>query len=244
MKRIVIISDCVDIAFNELRATIISSLKVKAEIEPLVPVAPFSILNGCFSLRLIAESYPENTIFSVVLNPLKIRPERIFGRTKKKNFIFIGANTGVFDWFLKGFGIQELYELNDPGFAPFGGKFIHAPAVAQLANNKPFKSLGTVFNHSKLASVNTPKGSVVHIDNFGLIKFTGVINEFKEGQKVSIKVNNKIIEAVFSTRMMSRKTGEWVLYPGSSLGLPEIGKVRENGANQHKIKIGDIIKIL
>jgi predicted lysophospholipase L1 biosynthesis ABC-type transport system permease subunit len=40
---------------------------------------------------------------------------------------------------------------------------------------------------------------------------------------------------------MSRDTGEWVIYPGSSLGLPELGKVRENGARELNAKIGDII---
>ena len=126
-KRIVFITDCGDVSYSELRATLFSILggASEVEIEPVVHVLPFSILNGNFILWLMANAYPVGTIFSVILNPLMIRPERLIGRTKTKDFIFLGANTGVFDWFIRDFGISELYELNDPGFFPFGGKYVH-----------------------------------------------------------------------------------------------------------------------
>ncbi len=100
-KRIVIITDCVDMAYNELRGVILKEIAISncvfdVEIEPVIPVEPFSIVGGNFLLRLMAEAYPPETIFSVILNLIKYRPERIFGRTSQKNFLFIGANTGVF----------------------------------------------------------------------------------------------------------------------------------------------------
>lgn len=99
-KRIVFITDCTDIAYNELRAAILDHTKdYDVGIEPVVSVYPFSIINGSFILRLMGEIYPEGTIFSVILNPLKERPARLIGKTKKKNFFFMSANTGVLDWF-------------------------------------------------------------------------------------------------------------------------------------------------
>ena len=82
-KRIVFITDCTDIAYNELRAIILSYAKdCDVEIEPVVSVAPFSIINGNFILRLMGETYPEGTIFSTLdkyngtyltlTNPLRI----------------------------------------------------------------------------------------------------------------------------------------------------------------------------
>lgn len=246
MKRyIVFITDCIDVAYNELRATVLSLIKNRDDIivEPVVPVAPLSIINGSFILRLMAEVYPEGTIFSVILKPAKKRPERLIGKTKKKNFLFMGANTGVLDWFIRDFGIAELYELHDPGYFPFGGKYVHAPAIAQMAMGKPLNKMGKPFPLEKVIKVELKKGMIVHIDNFGLMKFIGNFPKIKEGTKFIVRINGKELEAVYAKRMMSRKTGEWVLYPGSSLGLPELGKVRANGAQEIGAKIGDIISI-
>ena len=241
-KRIVFITDCADVAYNELRGVILDNIKSdEIIIEPVVSVAPFSIINGNFVLRLMAEAYPEGTIFSVILNPLKERLARLIGKTKKKGFYFMGANTGVFTWFFRDFDVEELYELNDPGFFAFGGKYVHAPAVAQIAMGKPLKEMGQQFNTEKVIKIDTPIGTIVHIDNFGLIKFISKLTGLNEGDKLEINVNKKILAAVYIKRMMSRETGEWVIYPGSSLGLLELGKVRENGAKELNVKVGDII---
>jgi len=241
-KRIVIITDCTDVAYNELRGIILDNIKSEEIIvEPVVPVVPFSIINGNFVLRLMADAYPKGTIFSIILNPSKERPARLIGKTKKKGFYFMGANTGVFTWLLRDFRIAELYELNDPGFFPFGGKYVHAPAVAQIAMGKPLKEMGHPFDVKKVVKLDIPKGAIVHIDNFGLMKFTGELTELNERDKVRVTVNGKSFQAVYAKRMMSRETGEWVIYPGSSFGLPELGKVRENGAKELDAKIGDII---
>ncbi|MDB5265596.1 MAG: hypothetical protein JWM39_309 [Parcubacteria group bacterium] len=248
MKHIVFITDCSDIAYSELRGTALSELaKLTAQdnisIEPVVSVKPFSILNGNFVLRLMAESYPEGTVFSVILNPSKNRPERLLGRTKKNNFLFVGANTGVFEWFLRDFGVAELYELKDPGFLPFGGKYVHAPAVAKLASGIPPAELGNPFQVSGLRKLEILPGTIVHVDNFGLMKFNTVLPKFEEGARLRITVKGLSIPAVYSTRMMNRETGEWVIYPGSSLGLPELGKVRQNGALELGVAEGDQIFI-
>jgi S-adenosylmethionine hydrolase len=241
-KRIVFITDCIDVAYNELRGVILDNIKSdEIIIEPLVPIAPFSIINGNFVLRLMASAYPEDTIFSIILNPLKERPARLIGKTKKKNLFFIGANTGVFTWLFRDFGIDELYELNDPGFFPFGGKYVHAPVVAQMAIGKSLKDMGRPFDVKRVIKIDISKGTIVHIDNFGLIKFTGETTGLNEGDILDINVNGKTLKGVYAERMMSRETGEWVVYPGSSFGLPELGKVRENAAKELDIKIGDII---
>jgi len=241
-KRIVFITDCIDVAYNELRGVILDNIKNdEIIIEPVVPVEPFSIINGNFVLRLMAEAYPEGTVFSVIINPSKERPARLIGKTKKKNIYFMGANTGVFTWLFKDFGVEELYELNDPGFFPFGGKYVHAPAVAQIAMGKPLNRLGHLFDIEKFVNLDIPEGTIVHIDNFGLMKFVGELKGLNEGDKLNVDVNGKTLKVVYAKRMMSRETGEWVIYPGSSFGLPELGKVRENGAKELNAKIGDII---
>ena len=241
-KRIVFITDCIDVAYNELRGVILDNIKSdEIIIEPVAPVAPLSIINGNFVLRLMADAYPEGTVFSVILNPSQERPARLIGKTKKKGIYFMGANTGVFTWLFRDFGIEELYELNDPGFFPFGGKYVHAPAVAQIAMGKPLKNMGHPFDIEKVVKIDIPQGTIVHIDTFGLMKFVGKLDGLNEGDRLAVNVKRKKLETIYAKRMMSRETGEWVIYPGSSFGLPELGKVGENGAKELNIKIGDII---
>jgi len=245
-KKIVFITDCCDIAFNELCGTISSRLinEESIQIEPMAPVAPFSIINGSFSLRLLAEVYPEDTIFSVILNPCKVRPERIMGKTIKKNLTFVGANTGVFDWLLSDFGLRDVYEIKDEGFFPFGGKYVHAPTVAKIANGENFSALGNPFDRNKLRKLALEDGTIVHIDNFGLIKFIGKVEDVSEGTLFDVYLNkNKVGRFIYSKRMMAQDTGTWVLYPSSSLDLMEIGKVRGNGAKEINAKIGDRIEL-
>lgn len=241
-KQIVFITDCVDIAYNELRGVISGCIgDGEVLVDPVVQVVPFSIINGNFALRLMAEAYPEGTIFSIILNPSKERPARLIGRTKEKGFYFMGANTGVFTWLFRDFGVSELYELNDPGFFPFGGKYVHAPAVAQIAMGKPLKDMGHIFDIDDVLKLDIKEGTIVHIDNFGLMKFIGDLSGLNDGDNVEVKINDRVIAAVYAKRMMSKDTGEWVIYPGSSFGLPELGKVRQNGAGELMAKVGDVI---
>lgn len=73
-----------------------------------MPIDNYSIVNVNFLVKLIAEIYPEGTIICVIVNPLKLRTERIIGRTKKKNLIFEGTNTGAFGWLVEDYGCEEL----------------------------------------------------------------------------------------------------------------------------------------
>ena len=75
------------------------------------------------------------------------------------------------------------------------------------------------------------------------MKFTGEIPASEEGDRFLVTINDTKINAIYSKRMMNNETGEWVVYPGSSFGLPELGKVRQDGAKELHARIGDIITL-
>lgn len=243
-KNVVVITDCKDVAFNEMRRIVInecSKLSVdEVEVE-LVSVAEFSLINAAFLTRLMADYYPEDTVFSIVINPQKHRSARIYGELNN-GIKFFGANTGALSWALNDFGYKSLYEVHDPGFISFGGKYVHAPNVAKLVASEPMDSFGKPFNKGDLATLNIDEGTIVHIDNFGLLKIMGETPKFEEGQKFKISINGEEkFEAKFSSRMMTQDDKDWVLYAGSSLhSLPELGTVRyAEGYKEFGIKIGD-----
>lgn len=257
MNRIVIISDCEDVAFNEIIATIQSFLKKgeldKVKIEPLVKAKEFSIVNAAFLLRLMAECYdPKNTIFLIIVNPLRTdRRERarIMGITKN-GFKFIGENTGVLSWIINDFGLKCVYEFNRENltgkdFISFGGKYFYAPMTANIVNGKKMEKLGKKFNKNLLINLDIKDGSVVHIDNFNVAKIKGKIpKEWKEGDDIEILMpNNKKLLAKFTNSMKDLPDNTLAIFRGSSLNnLPEIGKVRStDGVRNIGIKIGDIL---
>lgn len=244
-KKVVVLTDCIDVAWQEIRGSIYSNCNdYDVQIEPVVPVDSYSIVNVNFLVKLIAEIYPEGTIICVIVNPLKIRTERIVGRTKKKNIIFEGTNTGAFSWLIEDFGCEELYELHDPGFVPFGGKYVHAPAVGKIARGVELKELGNPFSVEKIRHIKMERGTVIHIDNFGNLKlFHKFEEEPKNGDKYVIKFNGQEINLIYNKRMMEREDGEIIIYPGSSFSYTEIGIVRDHFSSKYNIKNGDIVEI-
>lgn len=243
-NKVVVLTDCIDVAWQEIRGSIYSnSNDYDVQIEPVVPVDSYNICNVNFLVKLIAEIYPEGTIICVIVNPLKLRTERIVGRTKKKNLIFEGTNTGAFDWLVKDFGCEELYELFDPGFVPFGGKYVHAPAVGKIASGTEISKLGNPFPIEKIRKTIMEPGTVMHIDNFGNLKIFHKFTYAKDGDVFKVKIGEKKFELLFNTRMMARDDGEIIIYPGSSFGFTEIGVVRGNFAKDFGIKIGDVVEI-
>ena len=246
IKHIVVITDCKDVAFCEMRRQILSECEKLGnsytEIEPLVPAKEFSIINGAFLARLMAEHYRQNVLFMIILNPLKERPKRIFGELSS-NVYFEGADTGTLNWLFNDFGIKSLYEIKESKFYPFGGKYVHSPTVAKMASGIPFGEYGKKISKNELCDFIIPNGSVVHIDNFGIMKIKDEFPNYKDGTMVKIFVNGKkSTVAIISKRMMSQDTGKWVFYPGSSMDLPELGKVRcKDGAKELGVKIGDLV---
>jgi len=246
IKHVVIITDCKDVAFNELRRQILSDCEKLGnsytEVEPLVPAEEFSIVNGAFLVRLMAEHYKRDVLFMLILNPCKRRSKRIFGKLSSDVY-FEGADTGTLNWLFEDFGIQSLYEIKESKFYPFGGKYVHSPTVAKIASGIPFEEYGNEISKDELCDFSIPEGTVVHIDNFGIIKIKNDFPVCQDLSKIKIFVNGKeSIIATITERMMNQETGTWVLFPGSSMGLPELGKVRCKRYQQElNVKVGDII---
>lgn len=233
-RTLVMISDVTDVAVNELRAAVQRSSTVDLSIEPSVMVHPFSPLNAAFHLRLLVDSYPSDSIFLIVVNAERRRPERLAVQLATGQTV-LTANTGSLSWTASDLGVSEAVELFDAGWLPFGGKQVYAPLCGQIAQGVPIGRLGNPFPVSSLTELTIPDGTVVHVDNFGLIKFKGPIPPIDIGDSAIMTVDNHEVVVKRVDRMMNEPTGSWTVYPGSSLGLPEVGRVRLNGAEELNI---------
>jgi S-adenosylmethionine hydrolase len=252
IKRIVIFTDCVDCSYNEMHQVLVNEVERLGDgninISPLVPIKNFSVVNASFNLRLMAEICPpESTLFVVVVHGVRSAPERIFGRTRK-GLLFVGNNSGYFNWLIEDFGLDFVYEnktTHEVNGKSFGGKYVQIPTAAKIVTGTPFDQLGTHKSEDYLSKFSIPYGTVVHTDNFGLMKIKAPrLDNLKDGTKIKIYVNDEFrAEGIFSEKFKKQKDGTWVLFTGSSLyGLPELGCVRsQNSAHQLGVCEGDVI---
>jgi S-adenosylmethionine hydrolase len=245
MRFLVPVTDCTDVAINELRASVHSHYTGDQvlSIEPNVAVVPYSITNADFLIRLVAESYVERSIIFCMANFGQARPRRILGRTEKKDLVFQGADSGAFTWLIDEFGCAELVEIFDPGFRPFGGKYVHAPVLGQVASGVDIGELGTPIDPASLLRHEAADGTLLHVDNFGNGKIKMTIDDLEPGSKVRLLGPGWEREALVATRMMGEADGTFTLYPGSSLGLAEIGEVRGPGLLSTDLRPGDRLTV-
>ena len=254
--RIVYVTDCVDIAANELRAALLSATDGQdVVIEPMVPARPaFSAVNGNFAMWLMAQDYPPGTVLLSTLSSARRRPLPLLGRTAKKDLVFIGRNTGVFDWLTRDLGCVELYSLarhygEGEQFVNFAGRSITAPLAARAASGEPLDRIGDPVGADVLHRLDLPDHTVVHADNFGNLKFTGEPERPAEGARYQVSPASPAasgrltVEATYTQRMMGLPTGAFAVYPGSSYGLYELGCVRGDAAGALGLDVGDRLRL-
>jgi len=249
---IVIFTDCTDVASSEIYGqlhTLLHNNNIKYNIAPVIHVENFSIINAAFLVRLMANIYSKNSIFLVIVNATNDNPVRIFGETCN-GIKFVGNNSGYFSWLFDDFGISEVYLTHNNreyDNRSFGGRNVQVPTVVDIATKKNLNVIGEkIVDYSMLKKCNILQGTIVHIDNFGLMKFLNVCNdEIRSSSSIDVFINNEfVISARFSNKMKTCKDGEWIIFEGSSLNPPllELAKVRcRNSALAIGAKIGDVI---
>jgi len=263
MKNIVIITDCRDVAVEQIKAKLIALTMDTCNFH-VVLVDPFQVRSGAFLAKLISEeiSHGQETMFLAIVNPVREKPRRLFGKLKNGTW-FVGADTGIFTLLMEQFGIVEIFENKIKEHFPFGGLHVHTVTAGKLLSGENPDELGVQIDSNGIKKVNLHLGEVVHIDNFGLIKIWNRASDlnFSESEAVIVNISgsNKKNKAIFSNRMMSFDDGTLIVYPGSSLldkskahdreafrtsGLLEIGLVRmTDTAGRLGIKLHDVIEI-
>jgi len=48
---------------------------------------------------------------------------------------------------------------------------VTAPTIGKIATGTPLRKLGTSISKEEIQRLDLPDGTIVHIDNFGLMKF-------------------------------------------------------------------------
>ncbi|MEI6732059.1 MAG: SAM-dependent chlorinase/fluorinase [archaeon] len=217
-NNVVVITDCKDSAFNELRRAILSEAERignhSLNVEPVVPAKEFSITNASFLTRLMAEAYPPNTSYLVIMNPLKNRPARIFGETLEGH-LFAGANTGTLNWLIEDFGLRQLYEVKEKEFFPFGGKYVHAPIIAKMASGLDYNEFGDQRQPSFLADFKIENGKTIVPLGFAARESYFVVFRKKANDNSTKQLN------FVPKKTIGKLSGSWTVYFDKKWGAPD-----------------------
>ena len=140
------------------------------------------ILSGAWLLRRSASSFPENTVFLVVIDP-EVGSSRQGLAIKTRKGYFVGPDNGVLSLAVNNLGIIEARSLTNSNLwntcvsTTFHGRDIFAPIAAYLAQGNPFDAVGPVIKQWKNLTLPTPQfspdrgiiGQIMWIDRFGTI---------------------------------------------------------------------------
>ena len=253
MRRIVMVTDCVDVAFSEMCGNMHKEAALLGEniyIEPLVPVINFSEINANFLTRVVAENYPAGTIIYTLVsksNNIKHSHDVLWGETKTGHF-FIGSNFGYFGWLAQDLGVRRVYKIENIPQSNFSAKTHIAPLVARLACSDETSISNYVCSEEIIDKIDFPVGTVLHIDNFGNVKLAlDIRNQTSDLGDSAIYVNEKHIcqaSHISSQVYLENNSGKIVFYVSTSFDhLTDVAMVRGSFADTYKIKIGDIVRI-
>lgn len=216
-------------------------------ISPFTPVKEFSITQGAFLTRLMAKNYINPVVLFTNVSPHQEYKTDVIGKTKNKDIIFVGANTGVFDWLVRDFGLEYLVQITKrkpyivdgelvylPGEdapADYDSRFLNksehltfaahtilgAIAVA-LSFGIDYRKFGETRDSDFIVPLDIKSGEIVHIDNYGNAKIYGSV-DFNPDTELKILKDDKLVAegTYINGRMMSRPTGSYALYPSTSL---------------------------
>lgn len=250
MRRIVVVTDCKDVSFNEMCGRMhrkADAIGARIHIEQVVPVENFSEINAAFLTRLIAENYPPDTvIYTLVSKSYNLRNlhDVIWGETLTGH-IFIGSNFGYFGWLARDLGVKRLFELRNVPQTSFSGKTYIAPIVARIAAGDESDFVLHPYGEENIDDIDISDGAVVHIDNFGNVKAMACVGELEDGDILEFSLNGRTVchgKHIRTQIYLEQEQGCVVLYRSTSFdNMVDIGMVRGDLAGHYGIRIGDVL---
>lgn len=169
---------------------------------------------------------PEKTVLFQNTDP-RIQTKTAVEKAKGAEFVVIKLKSGMYlcgpnagyDFSLIKHKIEKvwLYKNMDKG-SQFRSRDLYAKASAQLMEDRIDEMDLEEMDLSEIPDITG--GFIGHIDNYGNVKTTFTLNEFKQnhefGDMVEIEINNIKQQAKFVSNLFGGTPGELVIYPGSS----------------------------
>jgi hypothetical protein len=176
-----------------VKAAILSQLKDVKIVDISNDIEPFNIQQAAYILRNCFKDFPAGTIHVVSIDDeLSARTEHV--AVKADNHYFIGADNGFFSLMFSDMKPEKIVNLNislTSNCMTFAAKNIFIPAACHLARGGTMEIIGNTINNFQtiklelkaVLEIDTMRGSVIYVDNYGNAITNISKNEFEQVQK-------------------------------------------------------------
>jgi len=211
---------------------------------------------GAFALLSSFWSFPEQTVFVVVVDP-KVGSERKALVARTDDYFFVGPDNGVLSLVFRQGKTVEVHALREKRYmlqhvsSTFHGRDIFAPAAAYLTKERSLSAFGPKYPEyvrlkwpEPTVSRDRISGNVVYIDHFGNA-ITSIdafsIESLESGSKrASCSKCESIPICGYYDEV---KEGKPVALIGSS-GFLEISVNRGSAASSLSVRVGDTVEVI
>jgi len=195
-------------------------------------VTPFSIEEASRFLYGVTPYYPAGTVFLSVIDPGVGTSRKAVVVKSKKGQYFVAPDNGLLTPVLDRDGLDSAREITNTNWmiqaavsSTFHGRDIFSPAAAHLAAGWDFTLAGPVVPQLVQLTVKTSTtgptgiaGDILGLDDpFGSLITNVPGDEFKNlgyvpGDKVTVRLNKKLVTLPFGKTFMDVPVGEALLY--------------------------------
>lgn len=224
-------------------------------------ITPFNIREGMFNLFLASQEYPKGTIFIASINSEEVVNSRsILLETKDQN-VFIASDNGLLTLIINKYGIKQIREITNSEFfrkegvsKSFLGRDVLGPVAGFISIGIDIDKFGKEINDYEMIPIKQPEinkdkiiGEIIFIDRYGniqvnfgsyFVKTLGI----QIGEKVKIKIGNKIVKALYSPSYSFVDEGGFVLFEAST-DFIEIARNESSAEKYFNAKLGDRVEI-
>jgi S-adenosylmethionine hydrolase len=235
-------------------------------------VESWDIKQGAFLLKAHYQTYPEGTIFVVVIDPGVGTKRKVIVVETSSDYYFIGPDNGVLSWALQKEEIERVVDVTnreyfrEPASTVFEGRDIFCPVAAHLSRGVALTDFGETIDPSDIVWAEYPLrqegeqliGEVLFIDKFGnlitsinqkgLIDFVGFASSFPPRamyklNPFEIKIGEVVINKLSHTYADGKEGEPLALFGGDFGDLLDIAVCEESAAEKLEVSIGDKIII-
>lgn len=246
-KLITITTDFGDqLAAAQLKA-VLADLGFDGQIIENHSVAPFSIIEGAFSLALVSKFSPKGTVHVGIIDP-EVGSNRRGIIIKTKKSWLVGPDNGLLFQAAISEKIESVWKIKESSISAnvsptFHGRDVFIKVAAYLALEKKPEDFGSInISDKSLVKFSYKTGQVLHVDPYGNIKLH-CLQKIYSHKKLTIKTRKNTFIVPFVKTFSDVPKGKPLAFLGSSQTL-ELAVNLKRADILFGVKQGDILKIM
>lgn len=243
---------------GEMKGAMLSTCPGTTIIDITHHINPGDIRGAAFTLAACYRTFPERTVFCVVVDP-GVGSSRKAICADSGRYLFVGPDNGVLSWALEHESTATVRTIDNSDFfrntavsPTFHGRDIFGPAAACLAHGTPMVTIGAETADYLTIPFPRPEetGTAIRTEILTIDRFGNAVTsigpkqrERLHGKKVQLSTSHGSFPVVYAEFFAAVPRGEALCYFGSA-GYLEIGVNGGSAAERFSLTAGSRVELL